>query len=47
MNWNAGQTRANNAVLALSFDGRGQLTTLAEMPSGQVHVIFDVNGYFQ
>lgn len=47
VNWNTGQTRANNAVVPLSFDGRGLLTVQADMPAGQVHVILDVNGYFQ
>lgn len=47
ISWNAGNTRANNAVLPLSFDGRGHLTVFAEMPFGQVDVILDVNGYFQ
>lgn len=48
INWAAGRTRANNAVLGLSFDGRGQLTVQVEMaPGGVVHVITDVNGYFQ
>jgi hypothetical protein len=47
INWRAGQTRGNNIIVPLSFDGRGHLTVLAEMAAGQVHVILDVNGYFQ
>jgi hypothetical protein len=48
INFAAGQTRANNAVMPLSFDGRGNLTVAVGMPpGGQVHVILDVFGYFQ
>lgn len=47
INFRVGQTRANNAVLPLSRDGRGHLTVRVDMPSGQVHVILDVNGYFR
>jgi hypothetical protein len=47
INWTAGQTRGNNIIVPLSFDGRGHLTVQAEMVTGQVHVILDVNGYFQ
>ncbi|HEX5719794.1 MAG TPA: VCBS repeat-containing protein [Thermoanaerobaculia bacterium] len=44
----AGRTRANNAVMPLSFDGRGNLTVYVNMPpGGQVHVILDVFGYFR
>lgn len=44
----AGRTRANNAVMPLSFDGRGNLTVSVGMPpGGQVDVILDVFGYFQ
>lgn len=43
-----GQTRANHAVMPLSFDDRGNLTVYVGMPAGgQVHVILDVFGYFQ
>jgi hypothetical protein len=48
INFSAGRTRANNAVLPLSFDGRGNLTISVGMaPAGQVDVILDVSGYFQ
>lgn len=47
INWRAGQTRGNNIIVPLSFDSRGHLTVQAEMLTGQVHVILDVNGYFQ
>lgn len=47
INFGANQTRANNAILPLSYDGRGHLTVLVDMQgAGQVHVILDVNGYF-
>jgi hypothetical protein len=48
INFKAGRTLANNAVLPLSFDGRGNLTIFVGMPpAGQVDVILDVDGYFQ
>jgi hypothetical protein len=48
INFKTGRTIANNAVLPLSFDGRGNLTIFVGMPpSGQVDVILDVDGYFQ
>ena len=42
----AGVTRANNAVLGLSGDGFGQVRVF-NGSAGTVHVILDVNGYFQ
>jgi Tol biopolymer transport system component len=48
INFRAGETRANNATLALALDGTG---TLAVTPvvngGGTVHLILDVSGYFQ
>ena len=48
INFGAGQTRANNAILALATNGTG---TLAARPAiaggGTVHVILDVVGYFE
>jgi hypothetical protein len=44
LNYSAGQTRANNAVVGLSDNGR--LTVHVE-PSGSTHVILDLNGYFE
>jgi uncharacterized repeat protein (TIGR01451 family) len=44
INWAAGQTRANNAVAALSSNG---LAVRCDQASGTVHLILDVNGYFQ
>jgi hypothetical protein len=43
----AGQTRANNAILAVSQDGKAALNLHADLPTGTVQVILDVNGYFQ
>jgi IgA Peptidase M64 len=45
LNYGAGQTRANNAVLSLN--GAGSLAVLCEQQSGQAHLILDVNGYFE
>ena len=45
LNWNAGQTRANNAVIQLGPSG--DITVHPDQPSGTVHLIFDVTGYFQ
>jgi Tol biopolymer transport system component len=48
INFTAGATRANNAILALAFDGTG---TLAATPvvagGGTVHLILDVSGWFE
>lgn len=45
LSFTAGATRANNAVVKLSVAGTGSLTLRAE--GGTVHVLADVNGYFQ
>lgn len=44
VNYAAGQTRSNNAVVGLS--ATGELKALSQ-PAGSVHLILDVNGYFQ
>ncbi len=44
VNYSAGQTRANNAVIQLN--GAGQVATRCS-PSGTAHLIIDVSGYFQ
>ena len=46
INFNAGQTRANNAILPLSSDGTGRVNVV-NGSGGTVHVVIDVNGYFQ
>ena len=45
INYAAGQTRANNAVVPLGTDGA--LTVHVGQAAGSVHVVLDVNGYFQ
>ncbi len=46
INYSAGQTRANNAVVTL--DGSGQISAFVGQTAGTtVHLIVDVNGYFQ
>ena len=45
INFQAGQTRANNAVVRL--DASAGFLVYVGMPSGSVHVIVDVVGYFQ
>jgi hypothetical protein len=45
LNWSAGQTRANNAVIALGPSA--DLTVHPDQPAGTVHLVIDVNGYFQ
>jgi parallel beta-helix repeat protein len=45
IDYRAAQTRANNAVATPG--GTGNLTVQCDQGSGAVHVILDVNGYFQ
>jgi uncharacterized repeat protein (TIGR01451 family) len=46
INYGAGQTRTNNAIVSLDFSG--QLAVFVGQPSGTtVHLIIDVNGYFE
>jgi hypothetical protein len=45
INYGAGQTRANNAVLSLG--AAGDLAIHCGQATGTAHVIVDVNGYFQ
>jgi hypothetical protein len=48
INFAAGITRANNAVLPLSRDGAGTLAVQATIPGGgETHLLLDVSGYFQ
>jgi subtilisin len=44
INYRAGQTRTNNAIIALG--GGGGVAVRSGQPSGTVHFILDVNGYF-
>jgi len=46
INYVAGQNRANNAVIPL--DASGALAAFVAQPAGTtVHLIIDVNGYFE
>jgi hypothetical protein len=45
VNYAAGVTRANNAVIALN--AQGGLAVYVGQASGSVHLVVDVNGYFQ
>jgi hypothetical protein len=46
INFSAGQTRTNNAILGL--DANGNLTVHTDLAAGAtVQMILDVNGYFQ
>lgn len=47
LNFAAGQTLGNNAILALSRNGSGTLTVRVNMGSGSADVLVDVVGYFQ
>jgi len=47
VSFGAGQTRANNAVLLLGRDASGAAAFTAQMPSGTVHLIVDVNGWWE
>ncbi len=45
INFPAGGVMNNNTLLKLSSDGSGAIR--AFLPTGEAHLIFDVNGYFQ
>jgi hypothetical protein len=45
INYRAGQTRANNAIVSLG--AAGDLAVQCDQSAGSVHFILDVNGYFQ
>ncbi len=48
INFSAGQTRANNAILPLAADGSGTVNANAVVTgNGATHLIIDVDGYFQ
>lgn len=46
INFTAGETRANNAVVGLATDGTATLKARAET-TGKLHLLVDVVGYFQ
>lgn len=45
INFTTGRDRANNAVMALAPDGT--ISGYASVVGGEVHVVLDVNGYFE
>jgi calcineurin-like phosphoesterase family protein len=45
VSFKAGQTRADNALLALGMSG--QVTVRCAIPSGTAHFVLDVTGYFE
>ncbi len=48
INFGAGETRSNNAILALAVDGDGDLTISPfVLGNGTVHAMLDVSGYFE
>jgi hypothetical protein len=47
LNFIAGQVRANNAIVLLSYSGTGTIYVVAHLPSGTTHVLLDIDGYFQ
>jgi len=46
VNFTAGVTRANNAIVSLSGDGTGTIK-VKNGSTGAVHFVLDVNGYFE
>jgi hypothetical protein len=47
LNFRAGKTRANNAIVALSRDGQGNFSLFNGGGVPELEVIVDVNGYFK
>jgi hypothetical protein len=48
MNFGPGQTRANSAVVKIAGSGAGTLALRQfTVPAASIHVIVDVNGYFE
>ena len=47
INFNAGSTRASNAILPMVGNPVGSLTVQCDIPSGTTNMLLDVNGYFQ
>jgi O-Antigen ligase len=47
VNYSAGQTRGNNAIVMLASSGTGTFAVKSFTPAGAVHVVVDVNGYFE
>ncbi|HEX7183698.1 MAG TPA: S8 family serine peptidase [Thermoanaerobaculia bacterium] len=47
INFPAGRTRSNLAILPLATDGTGGVTVFPSLAAGNVHLILDVTGYFE
>jgi hypothetical protein len=47
VNYSAGQTPGNNAIVMLSSSGTGTFAVKSYTPGGSVHFVVDVNGYFE
>jgi hypothetical protein len=47
INFGAGQTRANNAIVLLGDGGAIEVICVMQAPDNTVHVIIDVTGYFR
>ncbi|HEV7516835.1 MAG TPA: hypothetical protein VGR07_11085 [Thermoanaerobaculia bacterium] len=47
LNFGAGQTRTNNAILMLASSGTGTLAVQSFTSGGFLHLVLDVTGYFQ
>jgi hypothetical protein len=47
VNYSAGQTRGNNAIVMLASSGTGTFAFKSFTPAGAIHVVVDVNGYFE
>jgi hypothetical protein len=47
VSFRAGQTRADNALLGLYGTPTGIVTVGSNIPSGTVHLIVDVTGYWE
>jgi photosystem II stability/assembly factor-like uncharacterized protein len=46
INFNAGRTRANNAILSMVGTPVGSITVQCDIPNGTTNMLLDINGYF-
>jgi hypothetical protein len=47
LSFSLGQTLANNAIIRLTRDGFQRFLAVAVAPGGEVHLLVDLNGYFE
>ncbi len=47
INFHAGDVRANDAILSLTGNPVGQIAVETDIPTGGVHLVMDVSGYFK